>query len=203
MLKYTLVIYHSPIYAVFDSIAVKQDYSKPAAEVLKPSWKRASDKDKVNYCNVLEQKLTDIKIPPSIYECRNVHCTDQSHNYKDEADILMEQVLYTVQEVAEECLPCPKKGTEKVKVMPGWNETVKPLRDVAFFWHQVWQSAGRPLNSGLHQMMKKTRNIYHMQAKKCQRARENIKKNKLLNACLTGDRDKSNEKDQETSSKLS
>ena len=61
------------------------------------------------------------------------------------------------------------------------------MQDVAFFWHQVWQSAGRPLNTGLHQMMKKTRNVFHMQAKKCQRAEEKIRKNKLLNACLTGE----------------
>ena len=71
--------------------------------------------------------------------------------------------------------------------MPGWKETVKPLRDNAFFWHQVWQSPGRPLQTGLHQIMKKTRNVFHMQVKKCQRAEEKIRKNKLLNACLTGD----------------
>ena len=36
-------------------------------------------------------------------------------------------------------------------------------------------------------MMKKTRNVFHLQAKKCKRSDEKIKKNKLLNACLTGE----------------
>ena len=101
----------------------------------------------------------------------------------------MEQVLLTVQVVAEKCLQCPKGSKEKVKTMPGWNESVKPHRDIAFFLHQVWQSAGRPLNTGLHQIMKKTRNIFHMQARKCRKAEEKIKRNKLLNACLNGGSD--------------
>ena len=177
---------HSPIFAVFDSIAVQQDASKNVEKVSKPSWKRASDIEKFEYCNKLEQKLCQINIPCSITECRDVECKIEQH--KEEAEKLMEEVLYTVQEVAESCLPCPKPGVkETVKVLPGWNESVKPLREVAYFWHQVWQSAGRPLNTGLHQMMKKTRNIYHMAAKKCRRAEENIRKNKLLQACISGE----------------
>ena len=126
-----------------------------------------------------------IDIPPSVTDCRNVNC--QSNHHRDEVDNLMEKVLGTVQEVAEHTLPFPKQGpNKKVKVLPGWNDTVKPLRDNAFFWHKVWQSAGRPLNTDLHRLMKKTRNIYHMQAKKCRKREEIIRKNKLLDACLNG-----------------
>ena len=35
--------------------------------------------------------------------------------------------------------------------------------------------------------MKRTRNIYHSELKKCQRAEKTIKKTKLLDACLNGD----------------
>ena len=59
--------------------------------------------------------------------------------------------------------------------MPGWNEEVKQFRDEAFFWSQLWKSAGRPLNNELHNVMKRTRNIYHFQASKCKRAEEYIK----------------------------
>ena len=176
---------HCPIYAVFDSITVQKDAVKNVDKVAKPSWKRASDIQKSEYSNKLEQKLCQLNIPASITECRDVNCKIEQH--MEEADKLMEEVLYTVQEVAEGCLPCPKGGKEKVKAMPGWNESVKPLREVAYFWHQVWQSAGRPLNTGLHQMMKKTRNIFHMAAKKCRRAEEKISKNKLLQACISGE----------------
>ena len=70
-----------------------------------------------------------------------MNCKDKKHI--EEADKLMEKVLNTVQKVAERCLPVPKVGKEKVKVLAGWNESVKPLRDIAFFWHQVWQPASK------------------------------------------------------------
>ena len=37
--------------------------------------------------------------------------------------------------------------------------------------------------------MKRTRNIYHRELKKCQKSEEVIKKSKLLNACLNGEGD--------------
>ena len=62
---------------------------------------------------------------------------------------------------------------------------VKPYRENAKFWHQVWVSCGKPINSAVHIVMKRTRNFYHYQFRKCQKAEENIKKNKLIEACLS------------------
>ena len=75
------------------------------------------------------------------------------------------------------------------KHVPGWKTHVKPFRDKAFFWHQVWTSAGRPINTTLHTIMKRTRNVYHFQYRKCRKAEELIKKNKLLDACINGNGD--------------
>ena len=38
-------------------------------------------------------------------------------------------------------------------------------------------------------MMKRSRNLYHYQIRKCKKAEEKVKKNKLLDACLNGDVD--------------
>ena len=73
--------------------------------------------------------------------------------------------------------------------MPGWNEEVKTFRDNSQFWHSVWCSARRPLNTELHQIMKRTRNIYHYQIKKCKKAEDSIRRNKLLDACINGNGD--------------
>jgi hypothetical protein len=37
--------------------------------------------------------------------------------------------------------------------------------------------------------MKRSRNIYHYQYRKCERSEETIKKNKILDACIIGDGD--------------
>ena len=93
---------------------------------------------------------------------------------------------------AAEALPTPKpprKPHSQAKSVPGWNEVVKPFREKAYFWHQVWASADKPLNTELHQIMKKTRNAYHFQIRKCKKAENLIIKNKLLDACINGNGD--------------
>ena len=59
-----------------------------------------------------------------------------------------------------------------------------PSKDNAIFWHSIWLSAGRPINTVLHEIMKKTRNVYHCQIPKNRRMAECIKKNTILDACI-------------------
>ena len=125
-------------------------------------------------------------VPPSLTTCRDVKCRDPAHI--EELDNFTLDLLETMQEVAEESLPMPGSGSgaKEQKVVPGWREAVKPFRDEAYFWHQVWLSYGRPLNTDIHTMMKKTRNKYHYEYKKCCKAEEKIKSSKLLDSCLNG-----------------
>ena len=53
------------------------------------------------------------------------------------------------------------------------------------FWHAVWKSSGKPLNNSTH-TTKRTRNLYHYAIRKCKKSVEQIKKNKLLDACING-----------------
>ena len=94
-------------------------------------------------------------------------------------DTLSMEVLDAVQTAAESSLPYParKNGVKAMKkVVPGWKETVKPYRDNAFFWHQVWISCERPMNTEVHNIMKRTRNLYHYQYKKCKKVEEQTRK---------------------------
>ena len=61
----------------------------------------------------------------------------------------------------------------QMKSSPGWRQAVKPFRDWAYFWHQIWQSCGRPHNTEIHKIMRKTRNQYHHEYKKCEKAEDN------------------------------
>ena len=101
-------------------------------------------------------------------------------------------ILDTVQWVAEETLPVPAGGGgggNQLKKSPGWKEVVKPFKEEAYFWHQVWKSCGRPLNTVVHQIMKKTRNRYHYEYKKICKSEAKIKGNKLLESCINGESD--------------
>ena len=177
---------HSPIYCVLESLTINPSVIKASQYNPRPSWKRATQYDKNMYKYVLETKLNAIAIPTQITECSDVHCNDEVH--RQAIDWFATEVLEAVQTAAEETLPIPKISNEKdkQKITPGFNEQVKPFKEKAYFWHCVWKSAGRPLNTNLHKIMKKTRNVYHMEFKKCQKAETTIRKSKLLDACING-----------------
>ena len=85
-----------------------------------------------------------------------------------------------MEEAALLSLPVIKpKSSQQKQPRPGWLDQVKPYRDNAHFWNQVWKSAGKPLNTVLHGIMKRSRNVYHYQYRKCEKSEELIKKNKL------------------------
>ena len=124
--------------------------SKTATMLEKPCWKRASGKQKENYSFQLDQKLKKIKIPKSVVDCDDIHCKKSDHC--SDADEFMIDILDCVEASSFENLPITKPSSKKpsgLKSMPGWSESVKPFRDTAFFWFQVWKSAGCPHNTKL------------------------------------------------------
>ena len=65
-----------------------------------------------------------------------------------------------INKAAHDCLQTPAVPSAKKsnqKRIPGWNDEVKPYKEMSRFWASVWKSAGRPINNGLHQIMKKSR----------------------------------------------
>ena len=72
----------------------------------------------------------------------------------------MTNILETIDMCAMKFLPIPK-GNVRIKKNPitCWQQEVQPFKNDALFWHSVWISAGRPLNTELHRIMKRTKNI--------------------------------------------
>ena len=179
---------HAPIFCVVETQAIQQDLSEAAPRKPRPSWKKASVEEKAVFKELLEEKLNLLDAPNSVVSCQDTKCRNLNH--KQDLDKFTLDLLETVQYVAEMSLPTPSTGSvptkEGKKETPGWNELVKPYRDQAYFWHQVWQSCGRPLNTEVHNIMKRSRNKYHYEFKKCRKSEERIKKSKLLEACLGG-----------------
>ena len=149
-----------------------------------PSWKRATVEQRASYKTTLENKLQLINIPSNLNFCRNVHCKDEYHIH--ECGKFLVDVLESIKLSADSCLPSPsnkKSPTKKSSILP-WNEDVQPFKENAMFWHSICLSAGRLINTVLHQIMKKTRNLYHYQIRENRRMAECIKKNAILDACI-------------------
>ena len=180
---------HEPIYCVIESLSVNKTTNKSATYQPRPSWRMASEEEKDQYKYKLDINLQTIMVPAQISECCDPHCKDTEH--LEAIDWLSAEVLEAVQRAGEETLPFPKAGSSKIgkKSTPGFKVQVKPFKEDAYFWHSIWKSAGRPLNTQLHTIMKRTRNIYRRELKKCQTSEETIKKSRLLNSCLNGEGD--------------
>ena len=133
--------------------------------------------------------MRSIIIPTQLTECRDPHCKKEEHIAA--CDWFAAELLEGIQDSAEETLPKPKEGgsNKGSKVTPGFREQVQPSKDTAHIWHAVWKSAGRPVNTQLHKIMKSTKNQYHKNFKQCQRSEAKTKRSKLLDACLNGNGD--------------
>ena len=177
---------HCPIYSVFRSLEIKQEDKLSCEARPKPSWRRANQEEKKQFHDGLEERLSSVQCPVSVAQCKDVKCQDESH--RADLDIFAAEVLGAVQEVAEASLPVPRGGQDKDKdgnrkTLACWEQVSRHKED-AHFWFQVWVSCGRPLNTEVHKVMKRTRNVYHYILRKCLKGEENVKRSKLLSACL-------------------
>ena len=179
---------HAPIFCSVDITSpptrgILPDLSPP---MLKPSWKRATVEQKKAFPAILNDKLARVSLPETIRNCSNTKCKDAFHS--SEIDKYISSLMECVECAAIEALPVPHPPNLR-KIVPGWKSEVKPYRDTAYFWHQIWVSAGKPINTELHRIMKRTRNIYHFHFRKCKKSEDLIVKNKLLDACINGNGD--------------
>ena len=119
--------------------------------------------------------------------CDNVHCVDATHLHS--TDDQLTNLLDCLSSAASDNLPfstaASKTNSRKKDRIPHWKEDIEPHKDTAMFWHAVWQSAGRPLNTELHKLMKRTRNVYHLHIRKNKRMINTMKRNSILNACFS------------------
>ena len=186
---------HKPIYVVVKVEGTRSECPNeppPAQPNPKPKWKEASTDQKLEYNDVLFRKLSSMRIPTEVSECTDVHCQNVIH--REKIDECIEELLKNVSDSGFETLPVSNPKPKRVKTLrqkctAGWKVYVEPFQENARFWHAVWNSAGRPINSELHRIMKRTRNKYHYQVRKCKRVENFIKNQKIVENCLDNDMD--------------
>ena len=83
----------------------------------------------------------------------------------------------------------PKTKCPIENVIPGWSDTVLPLKQDAAFWHFMWREADRPDQGQLRDIMVRTRNQYHYLVRKVKKLAGQIRATKLLEACETSSLD--------------
>jgi hypothetical protein len=72
---------------------------------------------------------------------------------------------------------CIKAGSvfpqrKKKKKIPYWGLKLKPLKDNAIFWKNLWQECGKPSSGIIHELMRKTKLEFHYGVRKIKRDSE-------------------------------
>ena len=102
------------------------------------AWHRISGYDE--YKKVITDVLSNT---PEICNISTIVCNDR--NCRDpqhlaEIDMLCRILTDICLHAAELTLPT----VERRRVIPNWNEEIKPLKEVANFWGNIWKECGRP-----------------------------------------------------------
>ena len=172
---------HCPIYCKMNITGLQTTSQQEFKTSRKINWNKASEEERAAYRTNLEHLLKSIKSPPGIRDCQNSHCNDKIH--LSDCDNILYDILQSINHSAIKCLPVTQSGGKMKHGIIKWREEIVPFRDNAF-WHSAWQSADRPLNTELHKIMKKNRNLYHFQIRKNKKMTEILKRNTLLDACI-------------------
>ena len=94
-----------------------------------------------------------------------------------------------ISESGHGAIPVKPAKKPKSKSLAGWKDYVEPFQRNAQFWYSIWLSAGKPINTELHRIMKRTKNIFHYQVRRCRRVEDYLKNNKIVENCLENDTD--------------
>ena len=158
---------HEVPYAKIKSTKVEiSDSAENKSNKAKPSWKDASPDNKLEYEDVLFRKLLTMDVPDCLQLCSNQKCQDEQHIAA--IDDYAKEILANISESASEAIPIKEiQNNKKVdghsKKIAGWKEFIEPFQKDAQFWYSIWLSAGKPVNTELHRIMKTTKNQFHYQ----------------------------------------
>ena len=109
-----------------------------------------------------------------LFCCFNINCRDPHHKHM--IDVTFEEMKAMLIKSTEEYRFAVKK---RYKVVPGWNDFVKPYYNAARDCFLKWFENGKPPNGVLIEEMKASRANFRYALKKCKENEENIRKEKL------------------------
>ena len=100
---------------------------------IKTCWRKSSKEERLNYSRELEEKLKTVIIPSRMVNCRDVHCSNESH--KVACDDHMLEILGCIEKAANKCLPLhnSKIGNRRKNVMPRWNHDISHFKKMLTF----------------------------------------------------------------------
>ena len=145
------------------------------------AWWKTNESNTHEYRQLLRQLLGTIKLPVDALTCHDPNCRNVGHSIalNAYAHALTDSCLQAAATVF------PHTGQGVKRCLPGWNEYVKPEREQAILWHNIWVECGRPRDGWVASIMRRTRAKYHYAVRRVKRDRMNITRQRFVDAVLS------------------
>ena len=157
---------HSPVYLKLKVQNIPRTVPVTQDRPRRPAWYKANKEQLSQYTVDLHHKILSIP-QPTCLNCQNVNCPVEEHTTDRVSYVL--DLLSAIIETSHKNIPMaggkqrkpdPDKNCPVSHNIPGWRESVQPLRESSLFWHSLWVSAARPNTGVLRDIMAKTRSQY-------------------------------------------
>ena len=113
--------------------------------------------------------------------CRNVLCRDCAHIASFNEFVCC--IFNACMAAAEVTIPVTSDRGSKGRV-PGWKESVEPVRSISLFWHNIWLECGKPETGAVADSMRRSIATYHYAIRKIRRIEQTIVNERFAEAIL-------------------
>ena len=130
--------------------------------------------------------MNNLELPDCV-GCKDLHCTKHAESIENYTLNIMETIENTAAKFIPSVGGCTKsKMKEKI---PGWNLHIRPFYEESRFWHEVWISAGRPVDGELAHIMRYSKHQFKYALRRVTRAAEKLQNDIFINGIMKGDVD--------------
>ena len=166
---------HAPItlYAEYNITKMKQKCKNTSVT----NWESATAQNIQKYKVILDEHITNFKLPASVINCNNFMCKEHDYIILQKINDLINILI----SCADETIPMKNISNKNKGGIPGWNEYVQPYKDKSIFWNNVWKNAGSPRQGQLADERRFARNRYHWAIRKVKKEKDKIILEKTAN----------------------
>ena len=173
-IDYKLAIYdHFPLCFQYNFSFLKNDHPRKVLSIEEfVDWNRINKVMETGIRQEIDTFILDNGLlVDDLFYCFNINCDDPLHKHM--IDMTFEEIKLMLLKSTEKYRFVRKKG---YKIVPGWNDYVKPYYEAARKSFLKWLENGKPLDGVLIDEMKIARSRFKQALKKCKDDEESIRK---------------------------
>ena len=160
-------------------VNVDIDYHKMHNITARPNvaWHRCNDENLAQYEYEIDRLISETSLDFDVFACSDLDCK----LHKDKLCEWYSEVVRILLTASQSSLPMTS-SRDKPKVIPGWNDIVKPKLENSLYWHRVWVDRGRPRSGDIAYKMRRARGQYHYAVRYVHKEYNNLRNIRMAEA---------------------